>query len=156
MEIYLGLYSMACFICEQIEKILKKENPFFVKELETGYVVLGDYQFFKGYALFLCKKHVFELHELECGFKNKFLEEMSLVAEAVYKTFKPKKLNYELLGNLVPHLHWHLFPRHEDDPLPNLPAYLIEKKIRCAEDAKPNEAEIKEMVDRLRKALDKL
>lgn len=147
---------MDCFICEQIEKIKNGDNPFFVKELETGYVVLGDYQFFKGYTLFLCKNHVFELHELEPEFKNKFLEEMSLVAEAVYKTFQPKKLNYELLGNLVPHLHWHLFPRHEDDPLPNMPAYLIDKKIRCAESTKPDETELKSMVNKLQKSLDKL
>ena len=33
-------------------------NPFFVKELETGYVVIGDYQHFKGYTLFLYKTHV--------------------------------------------------------------------------------------------------
>ena len=30
--------------------------------------------------------------------------------------FRPRKLNYELLGNQVPHLHWHLFPRYESDP----------------------------------------
>src|ERR1700694_4734407 len=30
-------------------------------------------------------------------------------------TYHPHKLNYELLGNQVPHLHWHLFPRSKQD-----------------------------------------
>lgn len=47
-----------CLICKRIEMIKNNENPYFVKELETGYVVLGDHQRFNGYTLFLCKKHV--------------------------------------------------------------------------------------------------
>ena len=46
-----------CLICKRIKMIKNNENPYFVKELETGYVVLGDHQRFKGYTLFLCKKH---------------------------------------------------------------------------------------------------
>ena len=46
-----------CLICERIEMIKDNENKFFVKELKTGYVVLGDNQHFKGYMLFLYKKH---------------------------------------------------------------------------------------------------
>lgn len=44
-----------CLICERIEMIKNNENKFFVKELKTGYVVLGDNQHFKGYTLFLYK-----------------------------------------------------------------------------------------------------
>ena len=45
----------------------------------------------------------------------KFLEEMSIVAEAVSKAFNAEKMNYELLGNGDTHLHWHLFPRVNGD-----------------------------------------
>src|SRR5438477_2593341 len=96
-----------CLICERILLIKQDKNPYFIKEFETGYAVIGDSQFFKGYCLFLCKIHKEELHELDPDFKKKFLEEMSVLAEAVYKTFKPHKLNYELLGNGDRHLHWH-------------------------------------------------
>lgn len=48
-----------CFVCERISMIQEGNNPYFVKELETGYVVIGDYQHFKGYTLFLCKEHNF-------------------------------------------------------------------------------------------------
>ena len=104
-----------CFICKRIKMIKNGENPYFVKELQTGYVVLGDHQHFKGYTLFLCKEHKCELFELEHGFKMKYLEEMSLVAEAVSRAFGAEKMNYELLGNGDTHLHFHLFPRREGD-----------------------------------------
>lgn len=43
---------MGCLICERIEQIKRGENPYFVCELSTGYVVLGDHQRFCGYTLF--------------------------------------------------------------------------------------------------------
>ena len=35
---------MVCLICERIKMILEGRNPYFVCEIETGYVVLGDLQ----------------------------------------------------------------------------------------------------------------
>lgn len=104
-----------CFICDRIEMIKNGENPYFVKELETGYVVIGDHQYFKGFTLFLCKRHKTELFHLDREFKMKFLEEMSVVAEAVAKAFGAEKMNYELLGMGDAHLHWHLYPRRAGD-----------------------------------------
>ena len=77
-----------CFICDRIQMIKEGSNPYFVKELETGYVVLGDNQHFKGYTIFLCKEHKTELFQLDDSVKMKFLEEMSVVAEAVSKAFE--------------------------------------------------------------------
>jgi len=104
-----------CLICDRIKMIKNGTNPYFVKELETGYVVIGDHQHFKGYTLFLYKDHKTELFHLEPTQKMKFLEEMSIVAEAVSKAFNAEKMNYELLGNGDTHLHWHLFPRVTGD-----------------------------------------
>jgi diadenosine tetraphosphate (Ap4A) HIT family hydrolase len=72
-----------CLICNRINMIKEETNPYLVAELETGYVVVGDHQLFKGYTLFLCKHHKTELHFLADDFKSKFLVEMSKVAEAV-------------------------------------------------------------------------
>ena len=47
--------------------------------------------------------------------KLRFLEEMSLVQEAVSKAFAAQKMNVELLGNGDAHAHWHIFPRREGD-----------------------------------------
>ena len=130
-----------CLICDRIYKIGAGTNPYFVAELETGYVVVGDFQFFRGYTLFLCKQHVGELHDLEVSTKLLFLKEMSEVAEAVYRGFQPRKLNYELLGNSEPHLHWHFFPRYDSDPTRG-PVWQVDKAIRYAERARPNPEEL--------------
>ena len=71
-----------CFICDRIDMIKNGINPWFVRELETGYVVIGDHQHFKGYCLFLCKEHKTELFHLDRTVKMKFLEEMSLVDDS--------------------------------------------------------------------------
>lgn len=130
-----------CLICDRISQIEAGTNPYFVAELETGYVVVGDFQFFRGYTLFLYKQHVGELHDLEVSTKLLFLKEMSEVAEAVYRGFQPRKLNYELLGNSEPHLHWHFFPRYDSDPTRG-PVWQVDKAIRYAENARPNSEEL--------------
>lgn len=104
-----------CLICDRIRMIQEGRNPWFVKELETGYVVLGDNQHFEGYTLFLCKTHKSELFHLNAAEKLKHLEEMALVTETVSKAFGAEKMNCELLGNGDAHLHWHLFPRVAGD-----------------------------------------
>lgn len=87
-----------CLICDRIDMIKKDVNPYFVKELETGYVVIGDNQHFYGYTLFLYRHHgdKTELFHLDRDEKMKFMEEMSLVAEAVSNAFGAEKMNYEL------------------------------------------------------------
>lgn len=104
-----------CLICKRIAMIQKGINPYFVKELQTGYVVLGDNQHFHGYTLFLCKKHVSELHDLPENERTLHLQEMALVNQAVAQAFGAEKMNCESLGNGDSHLHWHLFPRKTGD-----------------------------------------
>lgn len=61
-----GKCEKMCFICDRIEMIKNGQNPYFVKELQTGYVVIGDNQHFYGYTLFLYKDHdKTELFQLE-------------------------------------------------------------------------------------------
>ncbi|HXZ77721.1 MAG TPA: HIT domain-containing protein, partial [Streptosporangiaceae bacterium] len=40
---------------------------------------------------------------------------------ALITTYQPLKMNYETLGNSLPHLHTHLVPRYTDDPRPGQP-----------------------------------
>ena len=85
------------------------------KSWKQAILWFGDHQYFEGYTLFLAKEHVTELHHMEAPVKLRFLEEMSLVQEAVSKVFSAQKMNVELLGNGDAHVHWHIFPRREGD-----------------------------------------
>ena len=150
-----------CLICDRIELIRKGKNPWFVKELETGYVVTGDHQHFKGYTLFLCKEHKTELFELEPKTKMKFLEEMATVAEAVSRAFGAEKMNYELLGNGDTHLHWHLFPRRDGDlegygNRGRGPVWWYPMEKMYDEANRPSQKELEELKGRLKKEIDEL
>jgi len=138
-------YSKNCSICQRIELIKAGKNPYFILEMNTGYAVFADQQFFLGYVIFLSKQHATEIHELDRATRKKFLEEMSLVAEVVYKTFKPRKLNYELLGNVDAHLHWHIVPRHRDDPKPRQSSWKISAAIRNAKKYSPSLQALQDM-----------
>ena len=145
-----------CLICERIEMIKKGVNPYFVKELETGYVVIGDNQHFYGYTLFLYKHHdgKTELFHLEPAERAKFLEEMTIVAEAVSKAFGADKINYELLGMGDAHLHWHLFPRTDRD-IENYgnngrgPVWWYPMEKMYSDDNRPDREELEDMKQRL-------
>lgn len=150
-----------CLVCDRIAWIKEGKNPYFVKELETGYVVIGDHQHFKGYTLFLCKEHKVELFDLEKTVQTKFLEEMALVAEAVSRAFHAEKMNYELLGNGDTHLHWHLFPRVEGDldgygNQGKGPVWWYPREKMYEDDNCPTETELEEMKKKLREELEKL
>lgn len=145
-----------CFICERIEMIKNGTNPYFVKELETGYVVIGDHQYFKGYTLFLCKQHKTELHFLDEPFRTKFLSEMADVAKAVYNAFGAEKMNYECLGNGETHLHWHLFPRKSGDMSIKGPVWWLPKDEMYDDKNRPSKEELEEMKEKLLNELNKL
>lgn len=143
-----------CFICDRLKLINDGINPYFVKELETGYVVIGDNQHFKGYTLFLFKEHKTELFHLDHSQKLKFLEEMSVVAEAVSTAFGAEKMNYELLGNGDTHLHWHLFPRKSGD-IENYgnngkgPVWWYPMEKMYSDDNRPSDIELKDLKEKL-------
>lgn len=77
--------------------------------------VLGKWQYYTGYCVLVSRDHATELSQLGAD-RSAFLDEMATLAAAVEAVFRPLKLNYELLGNQVQHLHWHIFPRYATDP----------------------------------------
>jgi len=81
---------------------------------------------------------------------------MSKVSEAVYRAFKPLKLNYELLGNGDPHMHWHIFPRSLSEPNPTHPVWWTSKEEMYSENVKPNNRELDELKHMLLAQLNKI
>jgi diadenosine tetraphosphate (Ap4A) HIT family hydrolase len=87
-------------------------------------VLLGPWQFYRGYCIVVARTHATELIHLPEHDRVAYFNEMCLVAKAIEQAFHPRKLNYELLGNQVPHLHWHLFPRYDHDLEVTKPVWL--------------------------------
>jgi diadenosine tetraphosphate (Ap4A) HIT family hydrolase len=97
-----------------------------ITELEASRVFLHEDQFFPGYVLLVLRRHAAELYELSAAERRTLIEEVSRVAEALARVFRPVKMNYELLGNQVPHIHWHVIPRLATDPEPRAPIWRVE------------------------------
>jgi diadenosine tetraphosphate (Ap4A) HIT family hydrolase len=97
-----------------------------IADLESSRVFLHQDQFFPGYVLLVLRRHATELYELSAGERRTLIEDVSRVAEALSRVFRPVKMNYELLGNQVPHVHWHLVPRLATDPEPHAPIWRVE------------------------------
>jgi len=69
-----------------------------------------------GYICVASKRHVNEPYEMPASEQAQFWQDAMAVAEAVASVVRPIKMNYEIHGNTLPHLHLHLFPRQIDDP----------------------------------------
>ena len=69
----------------------------------------------RGYACVVAKRHVVEPFELEGGEREAFWEDVLVAAEALSRHLRPAKMNYEIHGNTIPHLHVHLLPRAPGD-----------------------------------------
>jgi diadenosine tetraphosphate (Ap4A) HIT family hydrolase len=104
-----------CPFCKSIANPAVAWGESLIWQFPHSFAILGPWQYFTGYCLLVSREHASELSQLGKN-RTAFLDEMALLAEAIEKCFQPHKLNYELLGNQVPHLHWHLFPRSVDDP----------------------------------------
>ena len=112
-----------CLACRENLDAEQGRDPWAIARLTTGYVRLNRTQYYRGSTFFVSRACVSELHELPDSVRSAHLEEMAQVAKAMFEVVRPRKLNYEALGNSVPHLHWWLTPRHHDDPRPGGPIW---------------------------------
>ena len=60
----------------------------------------------------------------------------------MYKCFLPHKLNYEILGNVYPHLHCHIFPRYKDDTGVKDPVWFKVSELAKSDKFIPGEVEL--------------
>jgi diadenosine tetraphosphate (Ap4A) HIT family hydrolase len=113
-----------CPFCARLSSLEGPGGADVVWQASQGVAFLGPWQYYHGYCVFVSRRHATELSQLGDGERRTFLEEMCRLARAIEECFRPHKLNYELLGNQVPHLHWHLFPRSQEDPDALKPVWL--------------------------------
>jgi hypothetical protein len=90
--------------------------PDTIAELGVSWVTSGAGRVpVRGYACVVAKRHVVEPYELQGQERAAFWEDVLEAAEAVARVARPAKMNYEIHGNTIPHLHVHLLPRGPGD-----------------------------------------
>ena len=115
---------MSCLFCDKLQRLDELPAAELVARFEHSYALLGQYQYYTGYCVLVSRVHAGELHNLPDGVRRGYLNEMHRLSQAIAAAFQPRKLNCELLGNQVPHPHWHIIPRYEADPDHLKPAWL--------------------------------
>ncbi len=107
---------MPTVIHRRVAEAREGTNPFVVRKVPSGWVVMGDVQFLEGYCLLLPDPVVPHLNALEGEARARFLSDMGKVGDAILEVTGAVRINYEMLGNTEPALHAHLFPRHDTEP----------------------------------------
>lgn len=75
-----------------------------------------------GYSIVVFRgRHVADAIDLTEPELFAFWTEVRKVAKLVDGVFQPCQLNYQVLGNAVPHVHVHIVPRYLDDAAPEAP-----------------------------------
>ncbi|MFD0313056.1 HIT family protein [Streptomyces flavalbus] len=107
---------------DRIGAALRGENPTMLRQLGSGFAVIGDVQFLPGYSVLLVDKPGVErLSDLPRAKRLSFLSDMDQLGEAVERVCRRldpafRRVNLEILGNTDPFLHAHVWPRYEWEP----------------------------------------
>ncbi len=78
-------------------------------------VVLVDDANYPGFCRIIWRDHVKEITDLNELDRMLMMDVMWQVEQVVRDVMQPEKINLASLGNMVPHLHWHVIPRYTDD-----------------------------------------
>lgn len=91
----------------------------FIADLSASRLLLAGNQYVKGMCVLISKTCADELHHLQPAAAGGYFNDLLLSSAAVEQVFAPHKLNWEVLGNWVPHIHGFIKPRYLDDPIPD-------------------------------------
>lgn len=107
---------MPTLIHRRVDEARRGANPKVIARLPSGWAVMGDIQVLRGYCLLLPDPVVPHLNAMDLDARAQFLTDMTRLGDAVLAVTKAVRCNYEMLGNLEPALHAHVFPRFTEEP----------------------------------------
>lgn len=99
----------ACVICQ------KGKPDDVVAELDSSWVTMDETAPLRGYACLVFRRHAVELHDLNESEGAAFMRDIRRLSVAVKRVSGAVKLNYEVHGNTIEHLHMHFYPRYPND-----------------------------------------
>jgi diadenosine tetraphosphate (Ap4A) HIT family hydrolase len=119
-----------CPVCNQEPM---PEGMIDIVELPHSWLDAEPLDCLKGACHLIAKQHVVELYELDDAGLLGLMKDVQRCAQALQKVTQAIKINYEIHGNSVPHLHVHLYPRTMDDPFPGQAIDYSQCKLQYAE-----------------------
>lgn len=92
-------------------------DALWIAELSISTLLLYREQRFRGYCILSFSAHnATSIESLSDAEYSQFMGDLRTASQAIRSACNPDHMNYELLGNSNPHLHWHIVPRYKTDP----------------------------------------
>ncbi len=101
---------MSCPLCDSPSGDLLWQDDF------CRVVLVADTPDYPGFCRVILNRHVKEMTDLEPAERSRLMMMVMKTEQVVRDEMQPDKINLASLGNVVPHLHWHVIPRFVDDP----------------------------------------
>lgn len=97
-----------CELCDQVGGTLLWQDA-------SCRVVLVEEADYPGFCRVIWRQHVKEMTDLSATEREHLMTTVFAVEAVIREAMRPDKINLASLGNLTPHLHWHIIPRYTDD-----------------------------------------
>lgn len=101
-----------CVLCKDE---LKPEEGQLIWRGDDCRVILVNDSDLPGFCRVIWNRHMAEMTDLSYGERDHIMSLVFAVEEAIRHVMNPDKVNIAALGNMVPHIHWHVIPRFQDD-----------------------------------------
>ena len=118
--------NVTCELCETSGGELIHQGELFR-------VVLVHDANYPGFCRIIWRDHVKEITDLNELDRMLMMDVMWQVEQVVRDVMQPEKINVASLGNMVPHLHWHVIPRYVDDAHFPAPVWAEAKRLPSPE-----------------------
>lgn len=137
---------MACVLCDT-------DGGQLVWRGEQLRVIRADEAGFPAFYRVVWSAHVAEFSDLDTGARQHCMDAVALVEQVLREQLAPTKINLAALGNMVPHLHWHVIARFGWDSHFPAPVWAPAQRARDAAQENVLRARLPEVDERLRAAL---
>ena len=101
-----------CVLCKDE---LEPEEGQLIGRGDDCRVILVNDPDLPGFCRVIWSRHASEMTDLSHGEREHLMSLVFAVEEAIRHVMHPDKVNIAALGNMVPHIHWHVIPRYKDD-----------------------------------------
>jgi diadenosine tetraphosphate (Ap4A) HIT family hydrolase len=101
---------------QRVEAARRRENPYVIVKLPSGWLCIGDTQPLRGYCVLLADPVVQSLNALNEADRIRYSLDVIRAGDALLAVTGAVRINYETLANAEPSLHTHIIPRYADEP----------------------------------------
>jgi diadenosine tetraphosphate (Ap4A) HIT family hydrolase len=131
--------DQTCDLCRDVGGELLYRN----ERLRIVWVDEPDYP---GFCRVVWNAHVREMTDLDTDERAKLMQAVFACETALRALLQPDKINLASLGNVTPHLHWHVIPRFAEDRHFPAPIWAAPKRPPRSMISDASEAVLKEQL----------